>query len=226
MLEGMSNRSADMIVYPKLRGVLHLATFPISIAVSAALIALSPTSPMRGAVIVYAVTTMLLFGNSALLHMSHGRWGRRVNHVILVIDYSNIFLTIAGTNTPFIMALEPRIRWPYLAAIWAAATVGIVCHLIWPHGHDQIFTAVYIVLGLAPVSLLPMLWASPFIGPTVTLIIAAGGVAEVAGAICFALRKPNPLPAWFGYHELFHLGTVIGYACHATALFLTLSAMR
>lgn len=226
MLGGMSHRPTGMVAYPKLRGVLHLATFPISITVAAALIALAPTSPMRAAVVVYAVTSVLLFGNSALLHIGHGRWGRRVDHVLLGIDYSNIFLTIAGTNTPFLMALKPSIRWPYLAVIWIAAGIGIVCHLIWPHDHDQVFTAVYIVLGLAPVTLIPLLWANPFVGPTATLLIAAGGAADVAGAICFALRRPNPSPEWFGYHELFHLGTVIGYACQASALFLTLNAMR
>lgn len=220
MLKPMANQ------FPKLRGVLHLVTFPLCIAASVVLIVLAPGGWMKAAVSVYAAATMLLFGNSALLHMGHGRWGRTVDHVLLAIDYSNIFFIIAATNTPFLIALPPRIRWPYLAVIWAAALIGTVCHAIWREGLDWLFTIVYIVLGLAPVTILPMLWASPYVGPAATILLASGGAAYIAGAACFALRRPNPSPEWFGYHELFHLGTVVGYACHVVAMFLTVCAMR
>ncbi|WP_239457496.1 PAQR family membrane homeostasis protein TrhA [Bifidobacterium pullorum] len=211
---------------PKLRGVLHLVTFPLCIAASVVLIVLARGALMKTAVSVFAATAILLFGNSALLHIGHGRWPMAVERVLRQIDYSNIFLIIAGTNTPFLMAFDPRIRWPYLAVVWAAAIAGTVCHVIWPDGKDVLFTVIYIVLGLAPVVLLPFMWTNPFIGPAGTVLIASGGACYIAGAVCFARRSPNPVPGWFGYHELFHLGTVAGYACHVVAMFLTVCAMR
>ena len=219
-------RARLLMAKPRLRGVLHLATFPLCVAASVMLIVLARGALMKAAVSVFAATAMLLFGDSALLHIGHGRWSPAVERVLRQIDYSNIFLIIAGTNAPFLMAFDPRIRWPYLAVVWAAALVGTVCHVIWPDGKDRLFTIVYIVLGLAPVSLLPFMWVNPFIGPAGTVLLAAGGACYIAGAVCFARRSPNPVPGWFGYHELFHLGTVAGYACHIVAMFLTVCAMR
>lgn len=214
----------DYIVKPRLRGVMHLVTFPLAVAASIVLICVAPWGAVKIACAVYGATAMLLFGNSALLHIGH--WGPRMNKVLCQIDYCNIFLIIAGTNTPFLFALDERIRWPYLMVIWSAALIGSVAHVIWYHNHDWIFTMIYIVLGLAPVTLLPFLWTAPAVGPAATTLIAAGGAAYIAGAVCFAWRRPNPVPGWFGYHEVFHTGTVIGYACHVVAVYLTVCAMR
>lgn len=214
----------DYIAKPRLRGVMHLVTFPLAVAASIVLICVAPWGPVKIACAVYGATAMLLFGNSALLHIGH--WGPRMNGILCQIDYCNIFLIIAGTNTPFLFALNGRIRWPYLTVIWSAALIGSVAHVIWYRDHDWIFTMIYIVLGLAPVTLLPFLWTAPAVGPAATILIAAGGAAYIAGAICFAWRKPNPVPGWFGYHEVFHTGTVIGYACHVVAVYLTVCAMR
>ena len=214
----------DFIAKPRLRGVMHLVTFPLAVAASIVLICIAPAGPVKAACAVYGATAMLLFGNSALLHIGH--WGPRANGVLCQIDYCNIFLIIAGTNTPFLFALDERVRRPYLIVIWTAALIGSVAHVIWYRGHDWIFTMIYIVLGLAPVTLLPMMWTAPAIGPATTILIACGGAAYIAGAVCFAQRRPNPVPGWFGYHEVFHAGTVVGYACHVVAVYLTVCAMR
>ncbi|MBT1178941.1 hemolysin III family protein [Bifidobacterium vespertilionis] len=214
----------DYIAKPRLRGVMHLITFPLAVAASIVLICVAPWGSIKAACAVYGATAMLLFGNSSLLHIGH--WGPRMNKVLCQIDYCNIFLIIAGTNTPFLFALDERIRRPYLIVIWAAALIGSVAHVIWYHNHDWIFTMIYIVLDLAPVTLIPFLWTAPAVGPAATILIAAGGAAYIAGAVCFAQRKPNPVPGWFGYHEVFHLGTVAGYACHVVAVYLTVCAMR
>mgnify|MGYP000211174911 FL=1 len=136
-----------------------------------------------------------------------------MTRVLCGIDYSNIFLIIAGTNTPVLFALSPSIRWPYLTVIWAAALVGTVMHIVWLRAPNWVFTVVYVVLGLAPVTLLPALWTAPAVGPAATVLIACGGAAYIAGATCFAICKPNPIPGWFEFHEVFHMGTVIGYTC-------------
>ena len=141
------------------------------------------------------------------------------------IDYSNIFLIIAGTNTPVLFALSPAIRRPYLTVIWVTAAIGTILHIVWLRTPNWVFTTVYVVLGLAPVTLIPQLWTAPAVGPAATILIACGGAAYIAGAVCFALRKPNPIPGWFEFHEVFHLGTVIGYACHVVAIYLIVCAL-
>ena len=147
-------------------------------------------------------------------------------HVVLCgIDYSNIFLIIAGTNTPVLFALSPAIRRPYLTVIWATAAIGTILHIVWLRTPNWVFTTVYVVLGLAPVTLIPQLWTAPAVGPAATILIACGGAAYIAGAVCFALRKPNPVPGWFEFHEVFHLGTVIGYTCHVVAIYLIVCAL-
>ena len=147
-------------------------------------------------------------------------------HVVLCgIDYSNIFLIIAGTNTPVLFALSPAIRRPYLTVIWVTAAIGTILHIVWLRTPNWVFTTVYVVLGLAPVTLIPQLWTAPAVGPAATILIACGGAAYIAGAVCFALRKPNPIPGWFEFHEVFPLGTVIGYACHVVAIYLIVCAL-
>ncbi|GAA6122311.1 hypothetical protein BPY_04190 [Bifidobacterium psychraerophilum] len=212
---------SDLIRKPRLRGILHLIAFPISIITSIVLICIAPWGPMKAGAAVYAVSTVLLFGNSALLHVGH--WGRRMNVILCQIDYANIFLIIAGTNTVFLLALQTPLRWPYLIIVWSAALLGSICHAIWHDNHDWLFTTIYVILGLAAVVLFPLLWNAPNHGHAVTVLLAAGGAAYIAGAVCFAIRKPNPLPGWFEYHEVFHAGTIIGYACHAVAAFITVA---
>ena len=162
--------------------------------------------------------------NSALLHVVPWR-SAKVTRVLCGIDYSNIFLIIAGTNTPVLFALSPAIRRPYLTVIWVTAAIGTILHIVWLRTPNWVFTTVYVVLGLAPVTLIPQLWTAPAVGPAATILIACGGAAYIAGAVCFALRKPNPVPGWFEFHEVFHLGTVIGYACHVVAIYLIVCAL-
>ena len=196
---------------PRLRGWLHLATLPLCIAASIVLICIAPSGPVKAACAVYGASAMLLFGNSSLLHVVPWR-STAVTRVLCGIDYSNIFLIIAGTNTPVLFALDPGTRRPYLTVIWVTAAIGTILHIVWLRTPNWVFTTVYIVLGLAPVTLIPQLWTAPAVGPAPTILIACGGAAYIAGAVCFALRRPNPVPGWFEFHEVFHLGTVIGYA--------------
>lgn len=210
--------------HPRLRGWMHAAMFPLSIAATVTLICLAPPGAPKLACALYAASSMLLFGVSACLHLVHWR-SKRKHEIMCSLDYSNIFLTIAGTNTPIAMALPASIRWPYLAFIWAAAIIGTVAHLTWKKGPDWFFTIIYCVLGLAVAVLLPLLWNQPAGGPAVCWLIIAGGACYIAGAVCFALRKPILVPGWFEYHEMFHLGTLLGWSCHCVAVYLVILAL-
>lgn len=210
--------------HPRLRGWMHAVMFPLSIAATVTLICLAPPGAPKLACALYAASSMLLFGVSACLHLVHWR-SKRKHEIMCSLDYSNIFLTIAGTNTPIAMALPASIRWPYLASIWAAAIIGTVAHLTWKKGPDWFFTIIYCVLGLAVAVLLPLLWNQPAGGPAVCWLIIAGGACYIAGAVCFALRKPILVPGWFEYHEMFHLGTLLGWSCHCVAVYLVILAL-
>ena len=115
---------------PRLRGWLHLATLPLCIAASIVLICIAPAGSVKAACAVYGASAMLLFGNSALLHVVPWR-SAKVTRVLCGIDYSNIFLIIAGTNTPVLFALSPAIRRPYLTVIWTTTAIGTILHIVW-----------------------------------------------------------------------------------------------
>lgn len=117
---------------PKLRGWLHLIAFPFSVATSVILICLAPSGWMKVAISVYSATIILLFGNSAALHLGHGYFPKAVDDVLCRIDYSNIFLVIAGTCTPFFFALNNTvICWVYVGVVWVTALLGTFVHLIY-----------------------------------------------------------------------------------------------
>ena len=132
---------------PRLRGWLHLATLPaVHRGVHRTHLHRAAGS-VKAACAVYGASAMLLFGNSALLHVVPWR-SAKVTRVLCGIDYSNIFLIIAGTNTPVLFALSPAIRRPYLTVIWVTAAIGTILHIVWLRTPNWVFTTVYVVLGL------------------------------------------------------------------------------
>jgi hemolysin III len=190
-------------VKPRLRGVSHQWAFFVSLAAGALLVAIAPAGRATLATGIYAVTVAALFGVSAVYHrvnwVSAGarRWMRR-------LDHSMIFCLIAGTYTPFaLLVLEGTLATAILVGVWAGALAGIVLNLVWVDAPKWVTAAVYLALGWVAVVALPDLASR--LGPTAIALIGAGGVLYTAGAVIYALRRPNPVPAVFGYHEIFHV---------------------
>jgi hemolysin III len=143
-----------------------------------------------------------LFGASALYHriswrsLAARRWMRR-------LDHSMIFLLIAGTYTPFaLLVLEGALAVAILVAVWAGALAGIALQLVWIDAPKWLVALTYVVLGWVAVAAFPELVSE--LGVTATALVAAGGVLYTAGAVVYAARRPDPAPAVFGYHEVFH----------------------
>jgi hemolysin III len=187
---------------PRLRGVSHQWTFFFSLAAGAALVATAPSGEARLAAAVYAASVAALFGTSALYHRvtwptpSARRWMRR-------LDHSMIFLLIAGTYTPFaLLVLEGTLAIVILAVVWAGALGGIVLKLVWIDAPKPVVAMLYVILGWVAVAAFPELVEG--LGVTSTALVAAGGVLYTAGAIVYARGRPDPVPAVFGYHEVFH----------------------
>jgi hemolysin III len=164
----------------------------------------------RVAVSVYAVTLVALFGVSALYHrvnwgsISARRWIRR-------LDHSMIFMLIAGTYTPFaLLALHGPLGLAILVVVWTGALTGAVFNLMWSTAPKWLRAVIYISLGWVAVAAMPQLAAA--IGLAGLALLALGGLLYTAGAVIYAVKRPDPLPAVFGYHEVFHALVIVAAA--------------
>jgi hemolysin III len=203
MLSGMSGLpTAIPAGKPKLRGVLHQWAFFVSLVTGTALVLVAPAGRATLAVAIYALTVAGLFGVSATYHRVNWasaaarRWMRR-------LDHSMIFLLIAGTYTPFaLLVLDGALATAILVAVWGGALAGIVLNLVWIDAPKWLTAVVYVALGWVAVIAFPGLFDN--LGVTPTMLIALGGVLYTIGAVVYAVGKPDPVPAVFGYHEVFH----------------------
>src|SRR5699024_4523357 len=200
---------------PRLRGVLHLIAFPASLVVGLLLIVVGETLPIRLACAVFVLTAGMLFGVSAVYH--RGTWSPQHAIMLRRFDHANIFLIIAGTYTPLaVILLAPRQALTLLLIAWGGALVGVCFRLFWTAAPRWIYVPAYIALGWVAVFYMPALHAGG--GWPVVWLLVIGGLAYTAGAVMYALKRPNPSPAWFGFHEIFHAGTLIGFGCHFAAV--------
>jgi hemolysin III len=203
----------DAEVKPTWRGWIHAGTFPVTIVAGFVLIALAEGAPAKWASAVFTLTSMLLFGNSALYHRFD--WTPRTKILLKRIDHANIFLLIAGTYTPLaILALPPDKGWLLLGVVWGGALVGIGFRVFWINAPRWLYVPLYLLLGWAAVMYLGDLLA---VSVSMMVLVIVGGLLYTAGAIVYALKKPNPWPGRFGFHEIFHTCTVLAFMCHWTA---------
>lgn len=210
-------------VKPRLRGWLHAVMAPLALTYGIVLVVLAPAGAPRASVTVFAATTVLLFGTSAIYH--RGTWSPRVAAVLRRLDHSNIFLVIAGTYTPLAVLLLPASTAKVLlTVVWSGAIAGILMRVLWLGAPRWLYVPIYVALGWVAVWFLPAFAASG--GPAVVILVIAGGLAYTLGALVYGLKRPNPSPRWFGFHEIFHVGTVIGYTCHAIAVAIAALSLR
>ncbi|WP_122261310.1 PAQR family membrane homeostasis protein TrhA [Ornithinimicrobium cerasi] len=204
-------------VKPHLRGWLHLGMVPVSIVLSVVLVLLTPTTPGRLAAVIFGITAVLLFATSAAYH--RGRWSPRTAGVLKRFDHANIFLIIAGTHTPFaVLLLAPDQQRTLLTVVWAGAIAGVLFRVFWVGAPRWLYTVVYVALGWVAVFYLVPFWRAG--GLVVVALIAAGGLLYTLGALVYGLKRPNPSPRWFGFHEVFHAFTVAAFSSHWAAALL------
>ncbi|WP_082131643.1 PAQR family membrane homeostasis protein TrhA [Cellulomonas sp. FA1] len=202
-------------VKPRLRGWIHAGVAPLALVASIVLVVLSPTAAARWANVVFGLSAVMLFGTSALYH--RGTWSPRVAGVLRRLDHTNIFLIIAGTYTPLaVLLLPPPTARTLLLVVWSGALVGLLARVFWLGAPRWVYVPIYLALGWVAVGFMPQFWTSG--GPAVVWLIAGGGLAYTVGAVVYGLKRPNPSPRWFGFHEIFHALTVVGYTCHFVAV--------
>jgi hemolysin III len=206
---------------PRLRGWLHVWAFGISVVAGIVLVWVAgATQGARTALAtsVYALTVSLLFGTSAVYHRV--TWSTPTRRALVArLDHSMIFLFIAGTYTPFaLLAMPERTGRAVLAVVWAGAVAGVVLKASWITAPRWLSVPIYVALGWVAVFVLPDLLRHG--GVAAVVLIAVGGVVYTVGGVVYAVQRPDPRPLVFGYHEVFHLCTVVAATCHMVAVWL------
>jgi hemolysin III len=217
-------RELPRAVKPRLRGWLHTYAFYVAIVAGVVLCSLAALRPGRApfvSCVVYSLTVCGLFGVSALYHRR--KWTVRGWALMRRLDHSMIFLFIAGTYTPFsVLVLRGTAQTVILATVWSGAMAGVAMKMAWPHAPRWASTPLYIALGWVAIAVLPDVLHNAGVASLVLLLV--GGVVYSAGAVIYALRRPNPWPTVFGHHEFFHACTVVAAICHHVAIYLALFA--
>jgi hemolysin III len=188
---------------------------PLALAAGIVLISLAatPAGVIGGAV--FLTASVLLFGTSGVYH--RGTWGSRGHAILRRMDHSNICVFIAATYTPLaLILLDEASRAILLVLVWSAAVGGLIFRLFWLSAPRWLYTVLYVAMGWTALGWLRAFYETA--GLALVILIVAGGICYTLGAIVYARKRPDPSPAWFGYHEIFHVGTIAGFVCHYIAI--------
>ncbi len=213
-----ATRAVDELVAdvkPHLRGWLHTAAVPLCLIGGVLLLVFAHSTTARIGAGVYLAASLLLFGTSAVYH--RGTWSPGTLAVLRRMDHSNIFVFIAATYTPLaLLLLDGTARVVCLSVVWGVAIAGVLFRVFWLSAPRWLYVALYLGLGWAAVFWLPTMWRTG--GPAVVILMGIGGLVYSLGAIAYARKRPNPSPRWFGFHEVFHLCTILAAGCHFAAI--------
>jgi hemolysin III len=165
---------------------------------------------------VFFASSFLLFGNSALYHRFN--WQPRVKRALKRIDHANIFLLIAGSYTPITLLALPKEKAFWLMfVIWGTAILGIGFRVFWINAPRWLYVPIYVAMGWAAIAFVGDFFSA---NAPMMILILSGGLAYTIGAVVYGLKKPNPFPGHFGFHEIFHTLTVLAFMSHWTAALL------
>jgi hemolysin III len=205
----------DRLEKPLLRGVLHQAAFFVSLAAGTVLVVGADGARRQAVAAVFAGSVAACFGASALYHRV--TWTPRVRPWMRRVDHAGVYLLIAGTYTPVcLLVLHGAWRLAILLTVCIGAGAAIALKFAWVDAPKWLAAGIGIALGWVAVVVLPQLAAR--LDPAAVALLGVGGLAYTAGAIVYARRRPDPVPAVFGYHELFHALTIVAVACQYVAI--------
>jgi hemolysin III len=212
--EEIATPAAD--VKPTWRGWIHAGTFPLAIVLGIILIVLADGVPAKISSAIFVLSSLLLFGNSALYHRFN--WQPRTKRVLKRIDHANIFLLIAGSYTPItVLALPQPKATILLSLIWGGAGLGILFRVFWIGAPRWLYVPLYVALGWGALAYIVDFFNAD--AAMMTLILV-GGFFYSLGALAYGLKRPNPFPGKFGFHEVFHTLTLLAFLCHWVGILL------
>ena len=201
---------------PTWRGWIHAATFPLAIVLGIVLIVAADGAAARISSSVFVASSLLLFGNSALYHRID--WKPKTKAVFKRIDHANIFLLIAGSYTPITVLALPHDKSVLLLwLVWGGAGLGILFRVFWIGAPRWLYVPLYLLLGYAS-----LIFIVDFFDANAAMmtLILVGGLFYTVGAVIYGLKRPNPFPGKFGFHEIFHTLTLLAFLCHWAGIFI------
>ena len=226
---GVSLHETIEEIKPRLRGWLHLATVPITLAGGIVLFVLSPTTATRVGSAVFTLSALVLFTVSAIYHT--GSWSPRVWAFLRRFDHSNIFVLIAGSYTPFsLLLLEGTQQILLLTVVWTGAILGVLFRVFWTDAPRWLYTPIYIAMGWAAIFFIPGFLDGAkslgALGMGTFVMILVGGALYTLGGVVYGFKRPNPWPRWFGFHEVFHTFTILAFLSHYIGVSMATYAIR
>jgi hemolysin III len=205
------------VVKPRLRGWMHLGLFEISLVVGTLLIVAARGPKAATATAIYAASVSGLFGASSLYH--RGNWTAVVKRRLQRLDHAMIFVLFAGSATPLFLLAVPGVYGVIgVIVVWSLAALAASVHLLRMHAPDRVLAAAFAGLSGVGALALPGVWQH--VGVAAALLVVAGGVLYVLGAVSLHRHSPDPWPSIFGYHEVFHAYVGAAAACHYVAIAL------
>jgi hemolysin III len=212
---GTGSAGAAVLARPALRGVFHQYAFVVFAVLGIALTVAATGSTERAAAAAIGGSVAVTFGISALYHRV--TWTPSVREIMRLLDHAAIFLLIAGTYTPYgLLVLSGAWRYAVLAVVWSGALAAILQQLLWRSAPKWVTPLLAVALGWVGVVAFPVLLETT--GWAGAALLSAGGALYTLGAVVYALRRPDPVPAVFGYHELFHALTIAAAASQYAAI--------
>jgi hemolysin III len=203
-------------VKPTWRGWIHAGTFPVAIVLGTVLIVLAHGAPAKISSAIFVACSLLLFGVSALYHRFN--WKPRTKRLLKRFDHANIFLLIAGSYTPITVLSLPSAKATLLLwLIWGGAGLGILFRVFWIGAPRWLYVPLYLAMGWGALAYIVDFFHANAVMMTLILV---GGLLYSIGAVVYGLKRPNPFPGKFGFHEIFHTLTLLAFLCHWVGIFL------
>ena len=211
----------NTVARPLLRGVLHEVAFFVFVPLTAVAIGAARPGTPRLLATVYGVCILAMFGVSALYH--RGNWAPAARRRMKRLDHSTIFLAIAGTYTPVTaLRLPERAAALVLVVVWGGGAAGVCIRMLWIDAPSALVALVYVVVGWTALLALPSFVTA--LGREAFSLVAVGGVLYTLGAVVYALRRPDPIPRVFGFHEVFHSLVIVAALAHYAVVLQVVSS--
>jgi len=204
-------------------GLTHLFGALLSVLGLILLVYQAQTTTQTLAFIIYGISLILLYSASSLYHLLPVSQNALLN--LRRFDHMMIYVLIAGTYTPFtLLALHGIMKWGMFSIVWALAFTGIIFKIVWFNAPRWLSTIFYLGMGWLAIVMFPDLLHNFSIDGMYW--IGLGGLAYTVGAVIYAIKKPDPIPKVFGFHEIWHIFVLVGSFCHFWSVYEYLIPMH